>query len=54
MGVIAIGGLATSTFLTLLVVPVFYTFVAQLQGALVRQGTRLLTKLRPVAKVSDP
>jgi len=49
MGVIAIGGLVTSTFLTLLVVPVFYTFVAQaddvLAGAL-RRGLALLRRAK--------
>jgi HAE1 family hydrophobic/amphiphilic exporter-1 len=49
MGVIAIGGLATSTFLTLLVVPVFYTFVAELQDAVAGRATRVLAALRPGA-----
>jgi len=47
MGVIAIGGLATSTFLTLLVVPVFYTFVAQAQDVVARRAARVLAALRP-------
>jgi predicted RND superfamily exporter protein len=42
MGVIAIGGLATSTFLTLLVVPVFYTFVAQADDVVARLVRRPL------------
>ncbi len=36
MGIIAIGGLTTSTFLTLLVVPVIYTLVDDAQSALLR------------------
>jgi HAE1 family hydrophobic/amphiphilic exporter-1 len=36
MGVIAIGGLATSTLLTLIVVPVAYTLIADAQSVLVR------------------
>ena len=46
MGVISIGGLATSTFLTLLVVPIFYTFVAQADEVLARGGRRALALLR--------
>lgn len=37
MGVIAIGGLAASTLLTLLVVPVVYTLVDDAQQALLRR-----------------
>jgi Cu/Ag efflux pump CusA len=36
MGVIAIGGLATSTLLTLIVVPVAYTLIDDAQTFLVR------------------
>jgi HAE1 family hydrophobic/amphiphilic exporter-1 len=36
MGVISIGGLVTSTFLTLFVVPVVYTLLDDLQGVLLR------------------
>jgi HAE1 family hydrophobic/amphiphilic exporter-1 len=46
MGVISIGGLATSTFLTLLVVPVFYTFVAQADDVLSGLARRGLAALR--------
>jgi HAE1 family hydrophobic/amphiphilic exporter-1 len=46
MGVISIGGLATSTFLTLLVVPVFYTFVAQAHDVLASLVRRVLAALR--------
>jgi hydrophobic/amphiphilic exporter-1 (mainly G- bacteria), HAE1 family len=41
MGVVAIGGLSASTFLTLLVVPVVYTLVDDGQGALQRAWRRL-------------
>jgi HAE1 family hydrophobic/amphiphilic exporter-1 len=41
MGVIAIGGLATSTMLTLLVVPVVYTLVDEAGGFLLRLARRL-------------
>jgi Cu/Ag efflux pump CusA len=34
MGIVSIGGLVTSTFLTLLVVPVVYTLVDDLERAL--------------------
>ncbi|MGI9590539.1 MAG: efflux RND transporter permease subunit, partial [Myxococcota bacterium] len=40
MGLIAIGGLATSTVLTLLVVPVAYTLLDDAQTALARLGSR--------------
>ncbi len=42
MGIVAIGGLATSTFLTLLVVPVVYTLVDDAQSAVLRGVGRLL------------
>ncbi|MEN8182779.1 MAG: efflux RND transporter permease subunit [Myxococcota bacterium] len=42
MGVVAIGGLATSTLLTLLVVPVVYTLIDDAQEALRRGARRLL------------
>jgi HAE1 family hydrophobic/amphiphilic exporter-1 len=41
MGVLVIGGLASSTFLTLLVVPVAYTVADDLRGALGRSADRL-------------
>jgi HAE1 family hydrophobic/amphiphilic exporter-1 len=47
MGVISIGGLATSTLLTLLVVPVFYTFVAQADDVLASAARRVLATFRP-------
>jgi HAE1 family hydrophobic/amphiphilic exporter-1 len=40
MGLVAIGGLATSTLLTLLVVPVAYTLLDDAQTALLRLGAR--------------
>jgi HAE1 family hydrophobic/amphiphilic exporter-1 len=40
MGLVAIGGLATSTLLTLLVVPVAYTLLDDAQTALARLGSR--------------
>jgi HAE1 family hydrophobic/amphiphilic exporter-1 len=42
MGIVAIGGLATSTLLTLLVVPVAYTLVDDAQSAVERGARRLL------------
>ena len=45
MGVIAIGGLATSTLLTLLVVPVAYTLIDDLQELLLRGARGLRTRL---------
>jgi predicted RND superfamily exporter protein len=47
MGVISIGGLVTSTFLTLLVVPIFYTFVAQADDVLASAARRVLAALGP-------
>jgi HAE1 family hydrophobic/amphiphilic exporter-1 len=41
MGMIAIGGLATSTFLTLLVVPVAYTLVDDAQSWLLYELRRM-------------
>jgi HAE1 family hydrophobic/amphiphilic exporter-1 len=41
MGIVCIGGLVTSTLLTLLVVPVFYTLVAQGQEVLAGAAARL-------------
>ena len=41
MGMIAIGGLATSTFLTLLVVPVAYTLIDDAQSLVVRALRRV-------------
>jgi len=45
MGVIAIGGLATSTLLTLLVVPVAYTLIEDAQAGLVSAVRSLRTRL---------
>jgi HAE1 family hydrophobic/amphiphilic exporter-1 len=50
MGVISIGGLLTSTFLTLLVVPVFYTFVAQAHDVLAVLARRVIAALRAAAR----
>jgi HAE1 family hydrophobic/amphiphilic exporter-1 len=57
MGVICIGGLVTSTALTLLVVPVFYTLFADAQAALARgvarlRGARVRADSRPVRESS--
>ncbi len=41
MAVIVIGGLTTSTLLTLVVVPVFYSYVDDASGALARLGSRI-------------
>jgi hypothetical protein len=49
MAVISIGGLATSTLLTLLVVPIFYTFVAQAHDVLASAARRVLAALRAAA-----
>jgi multidrug efflux pump subunit AcrB len=50
MAVAVIGGLITSTFLSLLVIPVVYTYVDDLvQGA-----GRLLRRVRPGAPTGDP
>jgi HAE1 family hydrophobic/amphiphilic exporter-1 len=46
MGVVCIGGLVTSTLLTLLVVPVFYTLVVEGQARLARAASRLGAALR--------
>jgi HAE1 family hydrophobic/amphiphilic exporter-1 len=45
MGVIAIGGLTTSTLLTLLVVPVVYTLIDDLQSLVVRSARTLRARL---------
>ncbi|NNL65628.1 MAG: efflux RND transporter permease subunit [Myxococcales bacterium] len=50
VGVVAIGGLATSTLLTLLIVPVVYTLVDDGRNLLVRLGRRALG--RPAAQES--
>jgi HAE1 family hydrophobic/amphiphilic exporter-1 len=46
MGVVCIGGLVTSTLLTLLVVPVFYTLVAEGQARVASGLGRLGAALR--------
>ena len=57
MGIISIGGLVTSTFLTLLVVPVVYTLIDDLQRAL-RVGSpfrrRLIRSPGPVDATAEP
>jgi HAE1 family hydrophobic/amphiphilic exporter-1 len=47
MGIIAIGGLTTSTLLTLLVVPVVYTLVDDAQTGLVRAARAIRARLGP-------
>src|SRR5207253_8179735 len=46
LGTVVIGGLFSSTFLTLLVVPVVYSLVAGIRGR--------LTRRRPVARATAP
>jgi HAE1 family hydrophobic/amphiphilic exporter-1 len=46
MGVLVIGGLSSSTLLTLLVVPVAYTLLADLRGA----TARLISRVRSIAR----
>jgi HAE1 family hydrophobic/amphiphilic exporter-1 len=53
MGIILIGGLLSSTFLTLLVVPVIYTLIDELRAAPVRVWTRV-TPLLPRLLSADP
>jgi HAE1 family hydrophobic/amphiphilic exporter-1 len=50
MGIISIGGLAASTFLTLLVVPVVYTLIDDGRGALVRLVRRARRRPRSEAR----
>jgi HAE1 family hydrophobic/amphiphilic exporter-1 len=50
MGVLVIGGLITSTFLTLLVVPVIYT----LMDGVERAGRWLVEKISPATPTTDP
>ena len=45
IGILAIGGLLTSTFLTLLVVPVFYTLIDDAQVAVTRRAAALRARL---------
>ena len=45
IGILAIGGLLTSTFLTLLIVPVIYTLVDDAQEAVVRAASALRARL---------
>jgi HAE1 family hydrophobic/amphiphilic exporter-1 len=54
MGVVCIGGLVTSTLLTLLVVPVFYTLVAEAQEALAARTRRLSAAVRARRDGSRP
>jgi multidrug efflux pump subunit AcrB len=42
MAIAVIGGFSTSTLLTLVVVPVFFTYVDSLQGAIATLGQRLI------------
>jgi hypothetical protein len=49
MGMVCIGGLVTSTMLTLLVVPVVYTLVDDAQHA----GARAIARLRGVPAPRD-
>lgn len=53
VGVVAIGGLATSTLLTLLVVPVVYTLVDDARAGLVRAGARLRGRAAPETGPGD-
>jgi HAE1 family hydrophobic/amphiphilic exporter-1 len=46
MAMITIGGLVTSTALTLVVVPVFYSVIDQATGLLLRWSRRLLPSRR--------
>jgi HAE1 family hydrophobic/amphiphilic exporter-1 len=54
MGLVCIGGLVTSTLLTLLVVPVFYTLLAQGQEALSRAARRVGLVRRPSRRSLPP
>jgi hypothetical protein len=51
MGIVAIGGLATSTGLTLLVVPVVYTMIDDAETALARRWRRLRGRPEPLRAV---
>jgi hypothetical protein len=51
MGMITIGGLLTSSFLTLIVVPVIYSLLDRAQVRVLEFGRRLLpSRLRPGAE----
>jgi HAE1 family hydrophobic/amphiphilic exporter-1 len=54
MGIISIGGLFTSTFLTLLVVPVVYTLVDEAAASVVRFSQRRWRTRRDTPRVSAP
>jgi HAE1 family hydrophobic/amphiphilic exporter-1 len=58
MGLLVIGGLASSTFLTLIVVPVAYTLVADLAlvpGKVASSASRLLGRRGvPTKRLAEP
>jgi HAE1 family hydrophobic/amphiphilic exporter-1 len=54
MGIVSIGGLATSTFLTLLVVPVVYTLFDDAAGLLRSAAGAALARLAPRRGISPP
>jgi hypothetical protein len=54
MAMIVIGGLLTSMFLTLLVVPVAYTLIDDLQGVALRLLRRLSDAVRPDRQAHVP
>ncbi|MEB3299288.1 MAG: efflux RND transporter permease subunit [Candidatus Sericytochromatia bacterium] len=57
MAVVVIGGLVTSTFLTLLVVPVFYTLLDDMKGGMgriMRRGRRPESTVEPQAQIPVP
>jgi HAE1 family hydrophobic/amphiphilic exporter-1 len=53
MGLLIIGGLLSSMFLTLIVVPVAYTLEWELRSRLVRIGRSTLQRVQPLAPSSD-
>jgi hypothetical protein len=50
MGVAVVGGMLTSTFLTLVVIPVFYTLFSDLAARLQRKSAEPIAALQPVAR----
>jgi HAE1 family hydrophobic/amphiphilic exporter-1 len=56
MRIVAIGGLALSTLLSLIVIPVVYTYANDLTNAVLRLGSRLAGRTRPAppAKAAPP